>query len=301
MGRNARGFLGGGGGAGPTKGGSASGNVSDKAAKEVIPVALQSHRPPKRLVIGRKIAYVRPKKVVYRQKVCRLNRLRTDMSSSLSQDTEIWLDELAQGLPDDLLDTMDLDEPEKPRAEQSVLADTYWKELEGVHEPDKFYDHEDMIEPEFSPGDEELVQNLTDEQMSRSRPVLKSNKKRPRRQEQSSKPPQKSAKPRKSRKPRAPRQEEISTKEAWAGRKTPRKIAAPDKFLEPRGYSAQYDDFDDFKSDEMPSQTGVWEDVEALRSTEEKRRLRLLNKAASERLRRANMKRPAQAYTELRF
>ena len=87
--------------------------------------------------------------------------------------------------------------------------------------------------------------------------------------------------------------------EAWA--EGSRKIAAPHEIPEPRGYAAQYDDFGDLKSDELPPQTGAWEDAEALRSPEEERRLRLLKKSAAERLRRARLKRAAQAYTELRF
>jgi hypothetical protein len=72
-------------------------------------------------------------------------------------------------------------------------------------------------------------------------------------------------------------------------------------FDEPRGYSAQYDDFDDLKFDEIPPQTGEWKN-NVRHSEEDKRRVRLLQKAASERLRRARMKeKTARMYTDLRF
>ena len=70
----------------------------------------------------------------------------------------------------------------------------------------------------------------------------------------------------------------------------------------PRGYAASYDNFGELKSDELPPQTGEWENnVDKVPySEEEKRRVRLLKKAASERLRRARMKKK-KAQMELRF
>lgn len=155
-----------------------------------------------------------------------------------------------------------------PRELEEPPEDPFKKQLRDVSRPSD----EDLggaVDTPFSADDADLLDAATDEQ-----------------------PPT----PPVRRKPRA--RERVPRSSATA---KPKESNESDGFGEPSGYFARYDDFDDLESDEMPPQTGAWKN-NVRYGEEEKRRVRLLQKAASERLRRARMKeKTARMYTDLRF
>lgn len=187
----------------------------------------------------------------------------TSRSAKLSLGTERWLQELTNDLPPDLID---------PRKLEDLPEDPFKKQLQGVVEPKN--DLDDNLATPLSSADADLLDAATEEQPPTPRALQKSRRRFKRRPRQ---------------RPRAPAQT----------RK--RAVRTKPVFDEPGGYSAQYDDFDDLKFDEIPPQTGEWKN-NVRHSEEDKRRVRLLQKAASERLRRARMKeKTARMYTDLRF
>jgi hypothetical protein len=112
-----------------------------------------------------------------------------------------------------------------PRELEDLPEDPFKKQLQSVTEPKNDLDNE--MDTPLSSADADLLDAATEEQPPTPRALQKS-KRRPKR--------------RSKRRPRA------------------RKRAARAKpvFDEPGGYSAQYDEFDDLKSDEIPPQTGKW-------------------------------------------
>ena len=163
-----------------------------------------------------------------------------------------------------MIDPRELEDPPK-----DLPKDPFRKRVQGISQPQ--YDLDNTVDTPLSPVDADFLDGATEEQPPLPRALRKS-KRRPTRR---------TARAQKS--------------------NAAAKSNESDGFDEPSGYFAQYDELDDLKSDEIPPQAGKWTDGESLRSPEEERRLRLLKKAASERLRRARIKKAAQAYTELRF
>lgn len=184
-------------------------------------------------------------------------------SLRLRPDTQRWLAELTKDLPPDLLDPRELEDPPGDLPE-----DPFRKRVQGVSQPQ--YDLDNTVDTPFSAADTGVLDAATEEQ-----------------------PPS----PRRLQKPRQRSRAPVRARESNAAAKS----NESDGFEEPSGYFARYDDFDELKSNEMPAQTGEWADGEPVRSQQENHRLRLLKKSASERLRRARLKRAARAYAELRF
>lgn len=109
-----------------------------------------------------------------------------------------------------------------PRELEDVPEDPFKKRLQTVFQPRN--DLDDAVGTPLSSADADLLDAATEEQ-----------------------PPTPRAQRRKSRQP------------ARTRARTPKRRARTEPaFDDPDGYSAQYDDFDDLKSDEMPPQTGEW-------------------------------------------
>jgi len=108
-----------------------------------------------------------------------------------------------------------------PRELEDLPEDPFRKQAKGVSEPEN--DPEGVVDTPFSAGDADLLDAATEEQ-----------------------PPTPPAQQKPRRRPKAP------------ARTRKRAARAEPVFDEPGGYSAQYDDFDDLNSDDMPSQTGEW-------------------------------------------
>ena len=215
----------------------------------------------------------------------------TPRFSSLSPESERWLHELSEGLPDEFKDLQNpdaLQEQQEEQQEESVDQDVdpFLAKLKHIHKPDNL---EDDIDTPFSEDDANFVERATEEQTP---PAQASSEvfARPKRSKRTSASTPATKRIRKSH----PGVSEI--------RRAPQDVAdSREREDDPYGYATLYDDFDALKSDDLPPQTGEWAEGEALRSPEEKRGLRLLKKSALERLRRARAKRAKQLYTELRF
>ena len=187
----------------------------------------------------------------------------SSQTARLRPNTERWLQELTKDLPPDLIDPRELEDPPK-----DLPKDPFRKRVQSISQPQ--YDLDNTVDTPLSPVDADFLDGATEEQPPLPRAWRKS-KRRP------------------SALARAPKSNAAA------------KSNESDGFDEPSGYFVKYDELDDLKSDEIPPQAGKWTDGESLRSPQENHRLRLLKKAASERLRRARIKKAAQAYTELRF
>ena len=212
------------------------------------------------------------------------------MTSRLSAGTEQWLVELTGEVPDDLLDPKELEKSETPRAVPSDPSDPFLEKLEDIYfnlRQDRPDDLDNDVNVPFSARDAELLQSVTEQQS-----------------------PKPSKRPKQAKRPKQPKRSRVTRSPGASAAREPARVGAGAGAgagagrlsWEPRGYAASYDDFSELESDESAPQTGEWENNvdKVLYSAEEKRRVRLLKKAALERLRRARMKKK-KAQMELRF